>query len=382
LHVNFVAVKLSDERYFRIIRGRRITRRQIHENLGDIPVISGHKRSDSFLGSISEEWLIQKGIPIYSKPLITINSNGSVGGVFLREMPKYTFHDDVTAIEIKNGNIYPRFLVYAIREAIAKAQFRYNAKLYIKRLNKLEIKLPVNEQGVPDFEVQLETASKFERLHLLKKKVGDFSKYFANRFVVIDTGLENYIFVRLDDETYFKLIRGKRVRRKDIHANQGDIPVISSSHQVNGYLGYASEEWLRRNGSPIFEKKLITVNMDGSVGDAFLRKEPKYTINDIVMGVDVINQKLSPSYVVYAIKEAIAKERFTYVAKLYKKRMKHLRIRVPIKEKGEIDVERQQILARKYEWLSELKQSVQHFGEDLENKFITIESGEEKHLTV
>lgn len=371
MSVVLTPIELSDERYFELIRGKRVTRRQIHNNPGDTPVISGHKEADSYLGWIAEEWLVQRNIPVYRRPLITINSNGSVGEVFLRELPKYTFHDDVTGVNIKNEKIYPQFLVYAIREAIAKARFRYDAKLYIKRLRKLKIRVPMDEQGIPDFESQLRLASKLERLQLLKKKVEDFSIFFSNRFIVIETGLENWSFVELSNEEYFRLIRGKRVRKKDIHNNPGDIPVISASHKINGYLGYASEEWLRENESPIFEKKLITVNMDGSVGDAFLRNEQKYTINDVVIAIDIISEKLDPLYVVYAIEEAIARERFKYDAKLYKKRIEKLKIRIPINEKGEIDLEKQQVLARKYEWLEELRRTVQHFAIELEGKFIT-----------
>ena len=178
-------------------------------------------------------------------------------------------------------------------------------------------------------------------------------------------------FISLGHKNYFKLIRGKRVKKKDIYGYPGNIPVISSSHEVDGYLGFASEEWLTKNESPVFEKQLITVNMDGSIGSVFLRNESKYTINDVVTAIEVTNEKLDPLYIVYAIKEAIARERFTYGAKLYTKRLKKLKLRVPIDDKGEIDIEQQKILARKYEWLEELKRTMERFAVELENKFIT-----------
>ena len=57
--------------------------------------------------------------------------------------------------------------------------------------------------------------------------------------------------------------------------------------------------------------------------------------------------------------------------KLYLKRLKPLKIRVPIDEKGLIDIEQQRILATHYERLEELKKTVQHFATTLEGKFIT-----------
>lgn len=368
---DLIKVKLGDSRFFELIRGKRITRRQIHSNTGDVPVISGHKEEDSYLGWISEEWLLQKGIPVYRRPLITINSNGSVGEVFFRKLPKYTFHDDVTALDIKNPQISHQFLVFSIREAIAKARFRYNAKLYLKRLKKLGISIPLTKQGYPDYQVQQNIASKLERLQKMKNKVKEFSNLSAKRFIIIDTGFKETISITLGDSKYFKLIRGKRVRKKDIHKNRGKIPVISASLKVNGYLGYASENWLRMNGSPIFEKSLITLNMDGTNFDTHLRNEKKYTINDVVLAIEIVDNKLDPQYIVYAIKEAISRGRFKYDAKMYKKRVKKLQIRVPVDSKGVIDLEQQRNLARKYEWLEELKKTIKHFALELENKFIT-----------
>jgi hypothetical protein len=180
-----------------------------------------------------------------------------------------------------------------------------------------------------------------------------------------------YTNIALSDETFFNLIRGKRITRKDIHKNPGEIPVISGHGEIESYLGYVSEKWLGKNGIPIYTVPLITVNANGSVGDVFLRTIPNYTIHDDVVGIDVVNDMLYVPYIVYAIREAVAKARFRYDAKLYLKRLKPLKIRVPIDEKGLIDIEQQRILATHYERLEELKKTVQHFATTLEGKFIT-----------
>lgn len=368
-----ISVKLSDTKYFYIIRGKRVTRKQIHDNPGEIPVFSGHKEAESCLGYVSENWLNENNIPIYNRLLITINSNGNVGRVFLREKPKYTFHDDVTGIEIVHKKIYPQYLVYAIREAIVKAYFRYDAKLYIKRLMPLEIKLPVDDDGKLDYDYQQELAIRFEQLQSLKKQVEDFSTSVTNCFITIDTEIGNHVFIELGSEDCFKFIRGKRVRKKDIHSHPGDIPVISSSHKSDGYLGYISENWLNSFLHPVFDTSLITINMDGSVGDVFLRNEEKYTLNDVVVAIDILEEKLNPIYIAYAIKEAVATASFKYGAKLYQKRLKKLKIRVPIDANGEFDWNQQEYIANKHEKLEEIKKAIKRFSSELEDKFITTE---------
>jgi len=184
-------VKLGNSDYFKIIRGKRITKSDIHNNPGDIPVISGRKRADSYLGHISEEWLKNNNKPIYLRTLVTINSNGAVGEVFLRELPKYTIHDDVTAIDINIEKIDFRFLVYSIRQAIADADFRYDAKLYKKRLKRLEIKIPVDEEGNFDLDTQERLALNFEKLNEIKESVKNFNNELENKFITAETLQDN-----------------------------------------------------------------------------------------------------------------------------------------------------------------------------------------------
>lgn len=181
-----MSITLGNEEYFKLIRGRRVTRKQIYDNPGNIPVISGHKKADSYLGRISEDWLINQGIPVYNRPLVTVNSNGNVGRVFLRELSKYTFHDDVTAVDVKDKNIYPPFLVYAIRLAIAKAHFKYDAKLYMKRLKTLSVEIPVDRNGKFDLDRQKIEATKYEKLLEIKRTPKEFVRKIEDKFLTVE----------------------------------------------------------------------------------------------------------------------------------------------------------------------------------------------------
>jgi len=178
-----IEVPLSDAHFFSLIRGRRVTRKNIHENPGGIPVISGHGEPESYLGHVSEDWLSKNGIPVYTEPMITVNANGSVGDVFLRKEAKYTIHDDVIGIKVVNDRILPSYAVHAIREAVARAQFRYDAKLYVKRLRPLTIRIPVNQHNEPDQERQALLADRYERLEELKRMVQTFSRELDQKFI-------------------------------------------------------------------------------------------------------------------------------------------------------------------------------------------------------
>ncbi|MBI2542389.1 restriction endonuclease subunit S, partial [Candidatus Woesearchaeota archaeon] len=176
----------------------------------------------------------------------------------------------------------------------------------------------------------------------------------------------------LSDDTIFKIERGKRITRKQINKNSGNIPVISSSGQEDVYLGFISKKWLEDNKHQIYNKPLITINADGSVGDVFIRREPEYTVIDVVNLVELLHEKLDQTYVMYAIKEAIAKAGYKYQAKLYIKRLKTLNIRIPVDEKGKFDFDLQKQLAQEYERLAEIKKTIAKFSKEIEDTFITI----------
>ncbi|MHA1875585.1 MAG: restriction endonuclease subunit S [Promethearchaeota archaeon] len=80
---------------------------------------------------------------VYDKPMIVIAANGSVGTVFLRDEPKYRIHSDTIGIIIKNNELLPDYVQYALRNAAAKAQVHSTTKLYMKRLRSLKILVPV-----------------------------------------------------------------------------------------------------------------------------------------------------------------------------------------------------------------------------------------------
>jgi hypothetical protein len=182
----YTSIQLSDTRFFRLIRGQRVTKKNVHDHSGDVPVISGHGEAESYLGFVSEAWLRTEGITIRTTPLITVNANGSVGDVFLRTEPRYVIHDDVIGIDVVSAGVDPLYAVYAIRESVAKARFRWDAKLYLKRLRPLAIRVPVDENGALDVQQQQALATQYERLETLKASIQKLAGELEDRFITVD----------------------------------------------------------------------------------------------------------------------------------------------------------------------------------------------------
>lgn len=175
-----VTLSLSDENYFKIRRGKRVTRKNCDDNPGVIPVYSGSKFKSRPLGKISEEFAQKHGIKIENssntdKPIITINANGAVGFCFVRR-DKCIIHDDVMIVEVLSDKLDIDYVEVALRKAIIGGNFEYEAKLY-NRVKDLEIEVPSNDMGEPDLARQISIAKTQKHLESVSQRVSEIGKY-------------------------------------------------------------------------------------------------------------------------------------------------------------------------------------------------------------
>lgn len=85
---------------------------------------------------------------------MTIARNGSVGSTFFQPVPYAASPDDVRILTPKREtdlNVYSALFIKTVIEQ-EKYKYAYGRKLGTKRIEKMEIKLPITIQGTPDFE--------------------------------------------------------------------------------------------------------------------------------------------------------------------------------------------------------------------------------------
>jgi hypothetical protein len=109
--------------------------------------------------------------------VLTINSNGSVGIVFVRYSP-CVIHDDVTIVEINSECIDIEYLATQLKSSIAEGNFEYEAKLYAGRIKELSVVIPINDDGF-DVAQQRKIAEAYKRFDQIKGKIEDFGKWAA-----------------------------------------------------------------------------------------------------------------------------------------------------------------------------------------------------------
>lgn len=173
--VNMKKIYVSDEGVFNVRRGKRVIRKDGDENPGPIPVYSGKKDPLEPLCCISREFAFSKEIPIENKPIITVNANGSVGAVFIRD-EECVIHDDVMIIEVIDKSLDMEYSVHALRAAIAEGNYEYEAKLY-NRVKEISFDVPINSKGELDLKHQHRIASAYKKFEVLKQSIGEMGTW-------------------------------------------------------------------------------------------------------------------------------------------------------------------------------------------------------------
>ena len=179
---SYAKLGLDDEGYFKIHRGNRITKRECIENPGDVPVIASGRHEASYLGTISEEYLKQKGLDTFKNRdnMLSLGATGAVGSVHQRKEDVWFLHDDALAIEVIDYNILPEYFRFELQQVIDRARFDYTAKLYKERLRGLIISVPQRDDGSFDVDFQRTIANAYREKEEIEYLLRDLSKRFQS----------------------------------------------------------------------------------------------------------------------------------------------------------------------------------------------------------
>jgi hypothetical protein len=128
-------------------------------------------------------------------------------------------------------------------------------------------------------------------------------------------------------EDIFDIKKGKRLTKEDFE--EGATPFIGAIDSNNGYRDFIGQD-------PIHKGNTITVNYNGSVGEAFYQPNPFWASDD----VNVLYPKFKfNKYIAMFLLPIIRKEkfRFNYGRKWEMDKMKKSVIKLPATKSGEID---------------------------------------------
>ena len=154
--------------------GTRVTGREIREHQGKLPIYSCFKTDREIKGFVDEHFFAEtKKGTVEIQPIVTINANGaSAGKVYVRR-DRCGITDDVIIVDVRTDKIDRDFLAVALRAAVYKGGFLYEAKLFTTRVKGLEVEIPVTQSGQLDVKQQQAIASTVRRFDALRTRLHD-----------------------------------------------------------------------------------------------------------------------------------------------------------------------------------------------------------------
>lgn len=260
------------EIFTKIQRGKRLTKG--NQQNGEVPYVSSTAANngvDNFIGN-------SKGVRTFENCLTLANS-GSVGSTFFHH---YTFvaSDHVTALILERPNKYIYLFLSGIIRRLEE-KYSFNREINDKRIQREKILLPVNSDGLPDWQF-MEDFMK----HIERDKIAAVLSYYNNSLNNNGLrGVERWIpskscWAAFAIQDVCEIVSGQDIYERERIA--GNTPYITSTANNNG-IGYFIS-----NQNTTLEKDCISVNRNGSVGYAFYHPYHALFGND--------TRKLRPKY--------------------------------------------------------------------------------------
>ena len=298
--------KLSD--LFEVTYGNKL-------DFNKMTVIEDGEEGVNFVGRSSQNHgvtatvKVLKDIEPYEEGLITVALGGTkLLSSFIQEAPFYTAQN-VAVLKPLIDMTFEEKLYYCI--CIRHNRFRYSAfgREANRTLKSLDI--PAYEK-IPEWVVSTEPP-----------KVADLRKPILSERPELDT--KNWGWFEFNQ--LFDVKKGKRLTKANM--TEGNTLFIGSVDKNNGITAKVGQD-------PIHAANTITVNYNGSVGEAFYQPEPYWCSDD----VNVLYPKfeLNP-YIALFLNTVIRQEkyRYNYGRKWHLQRMRATKIKLPVDANGEPD---------------------------------------------
>ena len=278
---------------------------------------------NSKIGYGKNEPLSQK---IFDGNCICVTNNGSVGYAYYQAIP-FTCSHDVNPLYLKNHQLnkfMARFLISAIEKQ--RVCFQYSRKWRPIRMKKSKIKLPITQNGEPDYAF-MENFIK-ERMYYKLKQYNDYLDKQIAQFA-FSGSLKEKQWGEFRIEDLFQIKSGKRLTKSKMVS--GNTPFIGSSAINNGVTNFIS------NQNVSLDKNVLGVNYNGSVVENFYHPYECLFSDDVKRFhlKNHTNNKLVLLFLKMVILQQ--KNKFMYAYKFNEQRMNRQTVKVPITPNGEPD---------------------------------------------
>ena len=368
--IKYKNVMLKDLFDFSITsNGSSLTKAFVDKNKGDIPVYgSTMDERDVSYGFIADNL---SGIKYFSDCL-TINRNGSAGYLFLRK-GRFTINADVTPLVLYKKHISSVDLLYVKHtlQPITIKEFSHTKKAGKTQLAKVEIPIPIGMTGEFDIQEQQELAHKYEEVETRKKALISCVQSLS------DTRIDFY-----EKEKY------KELKITDLFTPKGGSMLLSKEYCKTHegvypvYSGSTVSKTFARLDHYDYDGEYLTWVIDGLAGYAMiLNGKFSITCHRGILIPTEKYQNIDLQYVKYMIEPVFrsrkrgrmginGKNEYTALKPAHIKNYNDS-IKIPVKEDGSFDLEKQKEIAHKYATIESIKRDLYDQIINLTNIIVT-----------
>lgn len=302
------------EIFSEIKRGKRLTKSNQQD--GNMPYVSSTAANngvDNFIGN-------SNGVRMFENCLTLANS-GSVGAAFFHH---YTFvaSDHVTALILKKPNKYIYLFLSAIIRRLEE-KYSFNREINDKRIQREKILLPVDSDGLPDWQFMEDFMKRIEQ-----DKIEAVLSYYNNSLNNNNLwgGIEPWMpsesrrWAAFAIQDVCEILSGQDIYERERLA--GKTPYVTATANNNG-IGYFVS-----NYNQTLEKECISVNRNGSVGYAFYHPYFALFGNDTRKLRPKYKNKYTSLFITVCIEKQ--KIKYGYGYKMGTERLKKQKILLPV----------------------------------------------------
>lgn len=144
-----------------VVTGNNISKEYIETHKGEYPVYSSNTKQNGILGYMNTF--------DHNIECVQITTNGvNAGTVFYREQHKFSINSDARLYLPKDEDIDCQYLCYEMQKVLREHNFNWEYKPTIKKVNDLEVEIPITSAGKYDVKKQKEIVEKYNKIREIK----------------------------------------------------------------------------------------------------------------------------------------------------------------------------------------------------------------------
>lgn len=361
-------ISLNDNRYFNLSIGKRVLQSEIFDSKGHIPVYSANVFKPF-------GYLDKSNIRDFSHNYILWGIDGDFKFNIMKRRSVFATTDHCGIIAILNQAIMPEYLLFVLELQSRLLGFDRTLRPSLAQMRKVIVKIPIDKDGNFDYLAQNLIVQKYRALKEIKEKIATEINELSKATFNVELPKET---ITLKVEDIFDLAQTTNrssFTKAFVNSHKGDIPVYSASKNPDD-VGYGFIKDGLQNVK--YFENILTWNIDGSVGKAFLRKG-RFSLSEKAIPL-VLKKKweglVDYTYVKYLLEQRVLELGFAYSNKAGKSRIRDIGIDLPPKRMNNADVlpdiNKQKEIVDKYNQAYVTKDSLIQYLQDLKNISVEI----------